>query len=211
MEQKKSAPVIRVLRVILVLSILVLFPLISFVFLWEGVTDRKAELDRMGDFGVLASTSYLLIDSTELHADSMLNSVVVVSASGAFNTLIEGRVDSLLHQFGPSEDFLLLALYDDSSAEEWRTYTMGSDWNGSALVAAKLPVNLVEAGSLLEAEGCRSGDCPYFLLIDRSGQVRRLVDPADRTSMVSLVKQIAILIAKPRTFEKPEVIREQEK
>ena len=211
MEDKKYSGIVKALRVVLVLCILVLFPLISFVFLWEGVTDRKTELDRMGDFGPLAAAEYVLSDSVVLSADSLLNTVLVVVSSGELSDLIKGRADSLLGQFGSTDDFVLLGLYDANTKGLWEDYANSREWNGSALLVAQKPGVLVPADGELPGLGCTSADCPYFLLVDRSGQVRRLIDPADREGMVSLVKQIAILIAKPRTFEKPQVVREREK
>lgn len=209
--RKKPSGIIKILRVILVLSILVLFPIISFVFLWEGVTNRKAELEKMSDHGVLSVREFQLNDGSVLYADSLLGSVVVMWLPDSFDVALSGKIDSLLTQFASSGDFILGGLYTEGTKRAWENWEASTSPDKAAFFLGARPEELIPQGSPLEAVGCSSASCPGMILIDRSGTVRRVVNPYDRGEMVSLVKQIAILIARPRTFEKPQVIREKEK
>lgn len=216
MEENKKSGLPKGLRVLLVVAILILFPIISFLFLWEGVEDRKEQLGRLQDLGRLTAPVLMTIDSQSIPADSLLGKVVVaaVPEEGAYQ--VRGRMDSLLRQFGASEDFRFLILLPEELEADWGLLAQENRWKEqeSIILARKpqryLPLPVEEREDRLPPD-CTDASCPYLLLLDRSGHLRQLADPRSEEDMVNLVKQIAILIAKPKTFEKPVVVREKEK
>lgn len=215
MEEKKTSGTIKFLRVLLVVSILILFPIISFLFLWEGVEDRKAQLQKMQDLGQLTAPVFLTLQGEELPADSLLGKVVIAAAPESDPMVLRGRMDSLLQQFGASEDFRFLLLIPEELESEWFAYAPAEGSRKETVITAHkpqrfLPLPVAEREDELPAN-CTDAACPYLLLLDRSGNLRQVADPRSNEDMVNLVKQIAILIARPKTFEKPVVVREKEK
>lgn len=227
------------IQLIAVLVILIIFPLLSWVYLKAGLDYQKGARAELVDYGQLAPFGYTNLQGLEFNLDSLESKMAVVSFIGENETNNKTMLELLqkLHsQFGKSNNLYFLTIpllkskasptYLKELANEYQLtdpvqhhFLSGKilairNWLGSEIKIPKEKVAKEEGGTPLwtleEDTSMEIKDYPYFVLVDTSQTIRNYYNYNNYDEVKRMVEQVAIILPQPK--ERDAIIkREKEK
>jgi len=221
-----------------VLTILIIFPLLSWVYLKAGLDYQKETRAELIDYGQLPEFRFTNFNGKEFNRDSIESEMAILSFIGeneAYNNTMLKMMQQLHTQFGKSNNlqFLVMPLQKSKASPQYlkalaNEYKLNDvvqqhflsgkilairNWLGSGIkVPVEKQVNEKEV-TTWKLEENHSGeiiDYPYFVLVDTSHTIRNYYNYNNYDEVQRMVEQIAIVLPQPK--ERDAIIqREKEK
>lgn len=200
------------------LLLLVVFPLVSWFYLQQGLDYRISALEQLKDHGKAPAFELVNYKLDTLRRDDLEGNVVVTSFINLENDTLAAlygeKLSKLHHQFDERPDLLFLQhlLGKDTSAERLNAFEINYELTDESqvyfLIDGKPSVQqLAQEGYSLPLEGTDLMDNPYMALLDTMGTIRRYYDVRDEEEIKQLVAHIALIL--PQIKERDLVFRRE--
>ena len=222
-----------------VLTILILFPLLSWYYLQQGLNYQRSTRAELSDYGKLAPFRYTNLKGQEFNLDSLEGQMAVLSFIGENdtdnNTMLK-LLQQLHDQFGKSDNlqFLAMPLLKEKASPQYlkdlsSEYNLTDpvqhhflsgrvlsirEWVGSEIKIPKEKIVKEEEGTplwILEKDlSNEMTEYPYFVLVDTAKTIRNYYNYKDYKEVKKMVEQIAIILPQPKERDAI-ILREKEK
>ncbi len=191
-----------VFSVLLVLVILFVFPAISYWYLREGFSYRKAALSELGNYGSLPKLQILTIDGTVLQSDSVGKTVFYAAFINDAHRASRKNLSALFNQFKDRVDYTFLLVDGDSNEEGFKRQQDGAKFYH--FVAPSATIDSI-CGLFAKDE-----QAPMMLMSDTKGNIRNFYKSFESVDFQHIVKQTTVLLPVTKTV-KPQLTRDVEK
>ena len=225
------------IQLLAILIILIIFPLLSWYYLQQGLNYQRSTRAELSEYGKLAPFRYTNLKGQEFNLDSLESQMSVLSFIGANendNKTMLKLMQKLHEQFGKSNNlqFLTIPLLKEKAsvqflkdlADEYELtdpvqhhFLSGKvlairKWLGTEIQIPKEKVAKDEEGAVplwvLEKDhSMEMTEYPYFVLVDTSQTIRNYYNYKDYNEVKKMVEQIAIIIPPPE--ERDAIIRRE--
>ena len=219
-----------------VLTIMIIFPLMSWYYLQQGLNYQRSTRAELSDYGKLAPFYCTNLKGQEFNLDSLESQMVLFSFIGdneADNKTMLKVLQKLHVQFGKTNNlqFVTLPLLKSKASAQYlkdltteyqltdpvqHHFLSGKvlairEWLGRDIRIPKEKVAKEEGGvALWTLEKDYSNeitDYPYFVLVDTAQTIRNYYNYKDNIEVKKMVEQIAIVIPPP--MERDAIIRRE--
>jgi len=202
------------------LLLLVVFPLVSWFYLQQGLDYRISALEQLRDHGEAPAFELVNYKLDTLRRDDLDGNVVIASfmhlGNDTLAALYGENLSKLHHQFDERPDVLFLQhlLGEDIAAGRLNAFEINYELTDETQVyfltdGEPSMEQLARQGYDLPLEEVEAGltENPYMALLDTTGTIRRYYDIRDQEEMRQLVAHIALIL--PRIKERDLVFRRE--
>lgn len=200
---KKSPLIIGVATVIL-MALLVIFPLMSWYYLQQGMDYRKEILNTEEDIGSIVSFEIDYGTAEPFHASVYTDKIVIASffdpASDADKALMGPILQKLHEQFDERADLILMnnlktgnELFMQDFVREYKLSEEGQVYF-NLIPPSRWEGYLTAYYQLGEERYATFQSKPFFLLLDLGGRVKRIYDASDTEAIKRLVAHTAMIL-----------------
>jgi len=210
-----------------VLVIMIIFPLLSWFYLKQGLDYQRSTRSELVNYGKLAPFGLSNLKGQEFNLDSLKSQMAVISFIGendSDNKTMLKMQQQLHDQFGKSNNLHFLAIpllknkatfqYLGDLANEYNLtdpiqhhFLSGKilairNWLGTEIKVPKEKVAKEEGGTplwILEKDHSNEiTDYPYFVLVDTSMNIRNYYNYKNYDEVKRMVEHIAIILPQPK-------------
>ncbi len=201
MEEQKNQG--RIWKMVLIFTVLVVFPAVSWIYLKGGLTWRREAISELGQYGKVREAWAVLENSERVNL--LEKKVCVIHIFGDKPTLTDANrqifetYSELANQFGTTDDFRVVSLWDGGGAQDFNDFynqkklPNEGTWLRSGGLGSwrTIMVNQYENYRLKT----KATEVPeYFALSDTSGTIRRFYNALDKSEVERMIQHIAILL-----------------
>ncbi len=173
-------------------AMMVVMPALSWYYLRSGRDERRAAMAELKDFGKIPAFELVDVNEKPVSDRSLRGKLAILNFP---KSAASPPREDLLHQFDNRDDVRFLSFYTDSAALV-RSFLQGKFPKGNPrLSALALPVDHPFLKKMGEASA--ASNIPMerlFVLADTTCTLRRFYDMDNRSDMVRLVQQIALIM-----------------
>ena len=189
-------------QVFLVLFILIVFPAVSYWYLKEGFSYRKATLGELGSFQKLPSMRVSANDGGVLNLDSLGNVVFFAAFVHKAEEQHRDKLATLFNQYKDRADYVFLLVDENPSVESFVSQASGARFYH--LVSNATTIDSIYG--LFDAKGKPSA----MVLADTKGVIRNYYTGFEEDVFRHIVKQTTVLFPLAKNA-KPLLTRDSEK
>lgn len=225
--EKKSGSKLRTIGII---TLLVVMPLASWVYLQAGFNYYKDAMSELKDYGDMPSFSFINQSGTTLNQTDVkgkLNVLAFYSKSSTYKEELMSNIEKLYEQFKDRDDVAFL-LYDMDSATQEGLQAVASQYNikddkqwfllsgepqrlqqflgkGIKMPASTEEVDEENGYTLKPVANADMMNYPYLVFVDTSASIRNYYAIDNSRSIARLVEHMALLL--PRTNNRSKEIQ----
>ncbi len=191
-------------RVFIVLALLVVFPIVSWLYLQRGMDYRKEILNDLADLGTIVEFEIDYGTAEPFHSSVYPEKLVIATffdpTNNSDKALMGPLLQKLHEQFDERDDLLFISnlksgneLFLNRFAEEYAitdreqmlfNLIPPSRWDGYTKAYYQISEESYSA----------YGQKPFLLLIDQGGRVKRIYDAANKEDIKKLIAQTAMIL-----------------